>query len=162
MVVLEKIKEYSYNIATIGGLGKWKTGAFIASLLAFPLLIFDRFLYVCSASVFYWFIFLLVAASCLIIYFASNFVDHGYVDNIVWDKVIGLMLTFAYIPLKFRLMLFGFIIFHLINFLRPFILRKCLVQKINELPLGIEIISGDIISGFICNFFLQLIFWIMA
>ena len=162
MVILEKIKEICFNVATIGGLGKWRTGSFLASLLAFPLLIFDRILYDISPTLFYWFICLFLVFCWLVIYFALNFISDEYPSTIVIDKVIGMMITFAFIPLKWKLMVFGFIFFHVVDFFRPLVLREGLGRKINELPFGLGILAGDAVSGVICNLFLQLIVWLMV
>ena len=162
MAILEKIKKFSFNIASIGGLGRWKTGNFVASLLAFPLLAVDRILYNFSSTLFYWFVALSLGFGWLITYFALKFISDEYPSSIVINKVIGMMITFAFIPLKWKLMVFGFIFFHIVDFFRPILLREGLGRKINELPFGLGILAGDIVSGVICNVFLQLIVWLMV
>ena len=161
MLTLQKAKEVSYNIATFGKFGKSTLGMFLASLLAFPILFVDRIFYNIWPSLSYWFLGLVFVSSALIILLALNLISDEYPSNIVLNKVIGMMITFAFIPLKLKLMLFGFIFFHIINFLRPFLFNKTIGEKISNLPFGLGILVGDIITGVFCNIFLQIIVWVV-
>ncbi|MBD3231677.1 hypothetical protein GF322_03365 [Candidatus Dependentiae bacterium] len=161
MFIFQKIKEISFKLASFGRLGQSTLGMFLSSLAAFPILFLGRILYDINSTIFYWFIGLVVVFSIVIISFALHFISDEYPSNIVLDKVIGMMLTFAFIPLRWKLMLFGFVFFHVVNFFRPFLFCKTLGKRINELPFGLGILAGDVVTGVICNIFLQIIVWVV-
>jgi len=161
MLIVNKIKEICFNVATFGKLGEWWIGGFLATVIVFPSLFLGRFLYGYFPTIFYWLVFILVVFSFVSIYLALNIISDKYPSVIVLDKVWGMFVAFAYIPLQWKLMLVGFVLFHMINFLRPILFCKTLGKRIDELPFKLGIIVGDLISGLICNIFLQLIVWIM-
>jgi phosphatidylglycerophosphatase A len=162
MLIFDKIKKLSFKIATVGGMGEWRSGKLLASLFAFPILFLFKVFYGIAPNFLFWLILGLVFCSVLVVHFALSFVPGESSSPIVLDKVIGLMITFAFIPLKWKLMIFGFVLFHLINIFRPFLFCKTLGKNIEKLPGAIGIVAGDAISGIICNVFLQLIVWIMS
>lgn len=161
MLILEKLKKISFDIATFGGLGDWKSGGILASFLAFPILLLGKVLYNFIPTYFFWIISFLILLSFLVIFLALRFISDKYPSQIVLDKVIGMVITFVCVPLKWKLMLFGFIFFHALNFFRTFLFCKTLGEKMDDLPFGLGIIVGDIISGLMCNIVLHLIVWIM-
>lgn len=161
MLIMNKIKEICFNVATFGKLGEWWIGGFLSTVAAFPILFSGRLLYDVSPNLFWWSILVLFILSFVSIYLALNVISDEYPSVIVLDKVWGMIVAFAYIPLQWKLILFGFVLFHLINFLRPLLFCKTLGKKIDELPFHLGVIVGDLVSGLICNLFLQLIVWIM-
>ena len=162
MSILAKIKDISFAVATFGKIGEWKGGFLLASLAAFPVLFLTRGVYDIAPDFYYWFFAILLILSFVCIYLAINFISDKYPSVIVLDKVLGMMLTFFLIPLKFKLMLFGFILFHAINLLRPYVFSKNLGQRIDDLPLGLGIIAGDLVSGLMSNIILQLMVWVVG
>jgi len=162
MYILEKLREVCFNVATIGKLGEWRGGGFIASLFAFPLLLVSRFFYDVAHYIFYWTVGIFILFYFLIIYLALGFISDRYTSDIVLDRIVGMFIAFAFVPLKWKLMLLGFIMFHVINFFRPFFFYKILEEKIEKFSLSLKIFVGSLLSGLICNIFLQLIIWVMG
>ncbi len=161
MVILEKIRELSFNIATLGKLGEWRAGGLIASFFAFPLLLIFRLGGDFIQSFFWVLVGIFIIFYFLIIYFALTFISDRYPSDIVLDRIVGLCIAFAYVPLKWKLMFLGFVMFHIINFFRPFFFYKILEEKIERFSFSLKIFIGSILSGAICNIFLQLIVWVM-
>ena len=161
MFILKKLNEISFDIASLGKIGKWNGGGILASSFAFPIILIGNILFDFSPAFFYWSLAVLAGISLLIIFLAVNFVAADrYPSDIVLDKVWGMIVTFAFVPLKWKLMIFGFVAFHIINFLRPFLFNKSLGERLEHLPFGVGIWAGDLVSGFFCNIFLQLIIWV--
>ncbi len=162
MKFLENIKEHCYKIATLGRIGRWWFGGIIATIFAFPVIVLGKFIYEFSSTFFYWSTGITLIISFLIVWIATKHISTQYSANIVIDKVIGMCVAFFFVPLHWKMILFGFILFNVINFLRPILFRKSLGDNIEKLPLGVGIISGDIISGITSNLIMQLIIWVMS
>ena len=163
MLFLEKIKKISLNIATFGRLGRLgRVGGIIASVVAFPLIFSGKFIYEISPQFFWWMVAIFSAISFFVVFLANLYLPEEDSSRIIYDEVIGVLVAFIYVPLAWKIMVFGFILFHIINFLRPFLFCNFLGRKIENLPLGIGIFAGDLISGLVCNLFLQLMVWVMA
>ena len=87
--------------------------------------------------------------------------EAGQEAKIVLDKIIGVMAAFIYVPLKLRVVIFGFILFHVINTFQVFNFYKRIIKYAESLPGALGIIGSDILSGLLVNLFLQLIYWVM-
>ncbi|WP_111977042.1 phosphatidylglycerophosphatase A family protein [Algibacillus agarilyticus] len=72
---------------------------------------------------------------------ALNTHDH---PAIVWDEVVGLMITFWYIPLTWQNIIIGFVLFRFFDILKPWPI-KWVDQKVHG---GFGIMLDDILAGF--------------
>jgi len=177
MDIFEKIKEISLEVVTFGKLGYIKFGDIIASAFAIPFLFLFKGLYEINESIFYWSISLGLILSIIIIQIAiqkkpvekseDEESEPEVIDTecgeakIVLDKIIGVMAAFIYVPLKLRVVIFGFVLFHIINTFQVFAFYKRIIKYAENLPGALGIIGSDILSGLLVNLFLQLIYWVM-
>ena len=161
MFILQKIRELSFKIATIGKIGEWTGGSLVASSLAFPVILASRLSIDFIQPVFWTGVGIFLVLYFFILYFALGFISDRYPSDIVLDRFVGLLIAFAYIPLKWKLMLLGFCMFHVINFFRPFFFYKLFEEKLERFSLSLKIFIGTILSGILCNILLQLILWVM-
>ncbi len=161
MFILGKIREFSFNFATIGRLGGWLGGGLIASLLAFPLILIFRFFENLTPDFFTWLLIFCLIFYVLIIFFAVGFVSDRFPSEIVLDRIVGLTIAFWSIPMQWKLLVTGFIAFHLFNFFRVFFFYKVLEEKLEKISYSLKIIIGSMVSGFLCNLFLRLIVWLI-
>jgi hypothetical protein len=160
MFILEKLKEYSFDLATVGRIGSWFGGGLIASFLAFPLILILRFFANITPYFFYWLLVSLFIFYVIIIFLAVNFISDRFPSEIVLDRIVGLTIAFWAIPIHWKLMVVSFFAFHLINFFRPFFFYKILEEKIEKFSFALSIIIGSIISGVLLNLFMRLVVWI--
>lgn len=66
--------------------------------------------------------------------------DHG---SIVWDEVVGMMVTFLFIPINITNLIIGFILFRLFDILKPWPIR--MFDK--NVHGGFGIMIDDIVAG---------------
>lgn len=161
MFILQKIREISFKIATLGKIGEWTGGSLVASLLGFPIILISRLTFDFIEPVFWSAVGVLFVLYFFILYFALGFVADKYPSDIVLDRLVGILISFAFVPLKWKLMLIGFIMFQVINFFRPFLFYKLFEEKLERFSFSLKIFTGTIVSGIICNILLQLILWVM-
>ena len=106
------LSQFSFEFVTLYKLGESHLGKFLAPLLAFPLLFLFRLVYDWDAALFYWVCLILGALIFAAVNFALKFATDEFDSSvIVWDKVIGLMVAFMTIPLRIKLMIFGYLLF---------------------------------------------------
>ncbi len=159
---IERIKKSCFSISRFGALGSWSPGGFIASLFAIPVLLFFRSVFWFSSTLFHWLVMLFVVVVLVIIQAAYNFSPERAKREIVLDKLAGTLIAFLYVGLKWRVIVFGFILFHIFNAIRPTFFYKKISEYIERLPGAIGILGADILSGFLVNILLQIIFWVMS
>jgi len=91
---------------------------------------------------------ILLAAFCLIGIWASNrsepIFGNGDPSQAVVDEVIGLLVTFCFIPLTrdWRLIAAGFLLFRVFDILKPYP-----ANRLQDLPGGLGICADDIVAG---------------
>jgi phosphatidylglycerophosphatase A len=76
--------------------------------------------------------------------------DH---PGIVWDEIVGMMLTLAFIPFSWTAMAVGFLLFRLFDILKPWPIRV-VDQRLGG---GLGIMLDDVIAAIIANIVLRLI-----
>jgi len=161
MRVSEKIKTVCYAIATLGSLGEWALGGVFASALAIPLLFLYRSVYWLSGTIFYWLVVSSIALSALIMQVALQRTEATVRSPIVLDKIIGVMIALIGIQLRWRVVIFGFILFHFLNTLKPFWWYRSVIDRIERIPGVMGLVGSDLLSGALVNVFLHLITWVM-
>ena len=157
----EKIKQFCLSFATFGALGEWRLGGVVASLFAIPTMLFFRSVYWLSNIFFYWFV-LFLAALVVVVVQAALLLDFEKAQRAaVLDKIVGVMISFIGVSLKWRVIIFGFILFHFLNTMQPFAYYRKIVRYIEKLPGIFGIFGAEILSGFLVNLSLHLIAWVM-
>lgn len=81
--------------------------------------------------------------------------DHGGHDRqeIVVDEVIGYLITMTWLPMNWRSVLVGFILFRILDIWKPFPIGY-LDKKIQG---GLGVIADDVAAGLIANVALQIV-----
>lgn len=161
MRIKENLKTFSLQIATFGSLGEWSFGGILASTIAIPLILLFRSLFWLNQTLFYATAALGVILTIVVIQFSYDQDPEHAHYTVVLDKIIGVMISLLFLPLSWRIIIFSFCLFHIINRLQPIIFYRRLVRYINRLPGAIGILGADILSGVLVNFFIQLIAWVM-
>jgi phosphatidylglycerophosphatase A len=161
MRIWEKIKTASYKIATIGGLGKWKLGILVASLIAFPLIFALDLIGKINGALLLWSLILIIILFGVIINFALRVEQENVRETIVLDKVLGLIIAFLMVPLRWRVMIFGFVLFYIFNTIKIPTYYK-IVSKLEKLPWSLGVIIPDVLTGLCVNLFLQIMIWALG
>ena len=154
------LTKISFEVTTFHGLGKSWIGRILAPVFAFPLLFLFRMFFEFDSNIFYWTVLVLAALIFVMVTLVLRMPDFNR-SSIVLDETVGNMVSFIAIPFKFKLMLFGYILFFVINFLRYPLFKNFLGSKLDNLPGAFGIFAGDLFTGFITNIFLQLLLWVV-
>jgi phosphatidylglycerophosphatase A len=97
----------------------------------------------------------LVATSILL----SNDAEHSFgrrdPKQIIIDECAGQWLTFFMVPLTFRTLLLGFVLFRFFDVVKPFA-----VHRLEELEDGVGITMDDVAAGVLANVTLHATIWI--
>lgn len=162
MGAFERIKRFSFIVATFGVLRNWPFGGLVASACAIPALLLFRSLYWVSTTLFYWLAALSVAACVGIIQLAI--IDRpDRVNKIILDKFLGVVIALLGVPLvKWRVIIFGFILFHVIDLLKPFAWYNKIIVYIERLPGAFGVLGAEVLAGVFVNGFLHLMAWVMG
>jgi phosphatidylglycerophosphatase A len=166
MVVSEKVKQSCYAIATLGCLGEWIIGGVIASTLSIPFMFLYKSIYWLNTTLFTWFLAASILALFLIIHFAFGLrpqpgeTDRFPIKNIVLNKIVGGMVVLIGVPLKWRIVIFGFVLFHVLDWIKPFPWYRKIFSRIESMPGVFGVVGAEVFSGILVNAFLQLIIWI--
>ncbi|MCK4517177.1 hypothetical protein KAT92_00235, partial [Candidatus Babeliales bacterium] len=94
-----KVKSWSFQFATLWSLGEWWLGGIFASTLAIPFLLLLQSIFWLSQPLFYWSIALGAMVFLVLIQWALLHDPEKESSVIVIDKIVGVIIAFAYIPL---------------------------------------------------------------
>jgi len=158
--MIEKIKEICFKISTFGPLGYWATGSVVACFATIPVLYLARALYWFHVPISFLTLLLLGALCVIIIHLALTFSTDKDPSMIVLDRAFGFALVFVGVPLSIKFLAVGFILFNLLNFLRPFLLYRLWNFSLEELPGVLGMLTGPVVTGIIINLFFQFASWI--
>jgi phosphatidylglycerophosphatase A len=159
MSILSRIYKISYDIATIKSLGRTKIGALVASFLVFPLLVCMQLLARVSTAFLQWFVISGIVLFLFMIYGAMKHDPENGAGAIVLNRVLGLLIAFWAVPLRLKVMFFGFILFHVIDYFLPAFFKK-FFDKLSSLPGLLGVVAKDVIAGLLVNMLLLLILWV--
>lgn len=164
MNVMEKIRQYCLKVASFWGIGEWPFGSIIASLFAFIILTLGKAAFLISDSFGYLFYLLFFGISFLIVWLALNAISEKNASIIVLDKVVGTTIALSGIVLKashWKLILIGFITFHVLIFCRTVFLRYKFFRQIEELPGALGVFATDGVFSIGVNIVLRFIQWLL-
>jgi len=162
MGATEKIKNFCFKFATFGALGEWWLGGVVASVFAIPSLLFFQSVYWFSHKIFYWFLLFCAILFFIVIQYAIYADPEKAPRTIVLDKVIGVMIALAGVPLRWRVIIFGFLMFHVLNTLKPFFWYRKVIRRVERVPGILGVLGADVLSAALVNVFLHTIAWVMG
>lgn len=74
--------------------------------------------------------------------------------EIVIDEVLGMLITMVWLPMTWQAMLLGFVLFRVLDILKPFPIG--LIDK--KVQGGLGVIADDVVAGILANIALQVIY----
>ncbi len=155
--MIEKLQHWSLGLATLGRVGYWPSGSFVASLLALVLLAAGRVVYLLSPTAMQVCTFIVLIVFLLAMQLGMG-VRTEQSPRIVLDRTLGAMLAFygiAFSPDYWRLIIFGLLLFHLFNLLLSYVRIKQ-VQTLSALPGVLGLVASEVFSGLLVNIILRL------
>lgn len=139
------------SIVTLGPIGYLPAPGTMASLATIPLvLIANAYL---SPTLYLLF--------CGVIFFLGIFIIQKLrfsfdlskdPSHIVIDEVAGCMITFACVPITAKTLIFGFVLFRLLDIFKLGLIKKC-----EELPGAWGIMVDDLVAGLLANVIMQIV-----
>ncbi|EOR92864.1 Phosphatidylglycerophosphatase A [Arcticibacter svalbardensis MN12-7] len=136
-------------ISTSLGIGYIKGGGTIASLLCCICLYYSR---TCGISPS---LSVLIALIIFAVgwYTAEKMEPLWGKDNyrIVIDEIAGMYVTMLFVPLSFKTLVVGFLLFRLFDITKPFYIRR-----LEKLPGGLGVMMDDVLAGIYANLILQI------
>jgi hypothetical protein len=164
--MIEKIKNFFIQIATLGTLGNWFFGGVVSAILAIPFLYLIQLFYNRFPGIFHS-IWLAAVLLCVVsIYMAIK--EHK--NSIILHKFIGVMIAFYIIPLTLKIVFSGILLFYLWDFLISFMISKhhfiFFKNQDESEPARVkqlfQLLFPSIMSGIIVNLFLHTALWIAS
>lgn len=71
--------------------------------------------------------------------------------EIVIDEVVGFLITMTWLPLNWKSILLGFLLFRCLDILKPFPIRR-IDERVKG---GLGVMADDMVAGILANIFLQ-------
>lgn len=107
-----------------------------------------------NAAVFWFLYLLLLSITILITNKAKDNFGTEDPKQIIIDESIGQLITFFLIPLSWRVLVLGFLLFRFYDIVKPFP-----VYKFEDLEDGLGITMDDVVAGILANISLVIILW---
>ncbi len=98
---------------------------------------------------------------CLVLFFVAVWASHEHSiflnqkdpSEIVIDEYLGYLITMVWLPLSWKTILLGFVLFRLLDIFKPSLIGW--IDKKSKGGFGI--VADDVIAGIIANIFMQVI-----
>ncbi|OGW89898.1 MAG: hypothetical protein A3A73_01345 [Omnitrophica bacterium RIFCSPLOWO2_01_FULL_50_24] len=136
-----------HRIATCGPIGKvsWGGGTF-GSLIAVPFIFFAP-----TTSWYY----LVVTGTLLVVAVWTSGVTAADLkdsdpNSVVIDEVVGMLISFCFVPVTWKTLAVGFVLFRTFDIVKPPPIRW-----VERLPKGFGIVLDDVAAGIYANLILQ-------
>lgn len=151
MDLFERAKNCLYQAATFSIAGNHPWGGAAASALAYPLIMLGRMVYVFSVDFFYntFIIALLLFLGMLQFVLDSLPLDRR--NDIVVNRILGLVIGYYYVPLQLRFIIMSFIVFHALRSMLPRLILSNWKIDLEASPGLFGVISLDIVTGIATN-----------
>ena len=111
--------------------------------------------FLASNAVTFWYLYLLLL--CITIFITDKAKENFGVEDpkqIIIDESVGQLITFFLIPLSWRVLILGFLLFRFYDIVKPFP-----VYKFEDLEDGLGITMDDVVAGILANISLFIILW---
>ena len=101
-----------------------------------------------------WYLLILVALSLFGVWISNKATSYFFKEKdnkrIVIDEIIGFLIAMFLIPFEFKFILAAFIIFRVIDIIKPFPIRR-----LEKLPGGWGVMCDDLLAGVYANLIMQ-------
>lgn len=157
MNIFERAKNTLYTIATFNITGSYPWGGIAASLLAYPLVMLGRMTYLFSVDLFYNFFIIFMMVFLGMIQFVLDSLPIDRRNDIVINRLLGIMIGYYYIPFQFKFIIISLLTFHTLRAALPkFIISQWKID-LEACPGLAGAVSLDIITGVVSNICIHLL-----
>ena len=154
--MFDVVKKYSAHVVSCGVSFQLPLGTMIGSLLAFPLLGLEQMLAYFSATLAFWFLFVVALVSLVSLYVVTLTYDE---IPLVIDKVLGLAIFCKGQGWAIKLMMVSFVFFHVLRGLFPFLVKKIVGHSIS-FGTFLDILWPSITAGIAGNVLMRFMMWV--
>lgn len=154
-----KIKEWCLKVASLGNIGHLPFGAQVAALAAFPVLVILGWLLAVSPFIFYLTVGLIVSVVLVAVYGALLCECDHHPGIIVLNNFLGILVACMFIPLTIKFAAIGFLLFYLVKFTVPLVIKAVFKIELERWPIFLQLIGIDFVAGLLVNIFLQFVWW---
>jgi phosphatidylglycerophosphatase A len=159
MSIQEKVRAKIYACATAYGLGKNKLYARLLSAASIPFTFLTHTLLSTQYKSLIFFTLIITLSGFIIHSIAASRMQKEEYSHLIVHHLIGVFLTFWGIPFKIKLVVFGFIVFHLITFVHARF-DNSLTKHIPYVSERTKFFLASILGGISMNMYLRLLLWI--
>jgi len=156
----EMLKKFFSTIISFGLPHYLPLASLLGSLLAIPFIIGWRLVCDLMPPIAHGLLLAYIVVMVVALFFVAR-LPHDQQPRFVADKVAGLFVTFAWIPLAVRVMLVGFCLFHIIRVLLPLIMKKLLNIDCERFGLFVATVVYTVLSGAVANGIVRIMLWTM-
>ncbi len=156
------INEWCIYLSTFGGLGRWIGGGFLATLWALALVLIGKGIYLISPVSAYWVLGIFLLSTAVIVAIAAPAITIEDKRTIILGKLVGMVVAFAGIPFElhyWKLLFAGFLLFHVLNFLKPLLLYNEKLKKLSHSNF-FDLFITELMFGFFVNMFIRIGIWL--
>lgn len=142
-------------------LGALPGGAIIGSLIGllyiiiFHVLVQTHPIYILTSTI------ILIAACMLITSQALAHTPPPLQHSCILNKICGIIVSFLFLPIWMKLLLFGFLLFHILSFYQQALLSNGFLYRFWFYDGVIGLFSRDLTIGFCINLLLRSMLWVM-
>ncbi len=133
----------------------------VGSLYAFPLLLLFRLIHTYFPMVAMWGLGIMLFISFIALYRSLRLASQQQVA-IALDKMWGMVVVFIHIPLLWKFVVVGFISFHVIRVLMPWLGRRLFSIDFYHWGMLPGLIALTLCSGLVVNGMLHLMLWMVS
>ena len=155
-----KIREFCFNVSTLGPVGGYRLKNQIAPLFAIPLLYFVRIISVIKPGFVFLFFILLALFISIASHLALNFLTDESPSHLVINKVVGFFLALVSIPFGLKFLITGYALFLIADIFWPFVFSHVWNINLKNLPGILGFLLESVIAGATVNIFFRLVVWL--
>ncbi len=122
-------------------------GSLVGLLLAFFLAKLNIYIYIILTLLFF------IAGIFITSFVQKNYFNTEDPGPIVWDEIVGILVTFIFVPMNIYNLILGFVLFRIFDIFKPWPINWA-DQRLSS---GLGIMLDDIIAGVYANIAIQLI-----
>lgn len=155
-----KIKSWCLFFSTLGPLGEWGGAAYYATACAVPVLYIIKAISWMTPSIFLFFYTLLAAAVVIVLHLGLVTAPDKDRRTFILGTAFLFTAAFLGISINSKMILVGYLFYHLFITLVPLWLEKTFSYRIQDLPHVAALLAPDLGAAVLVNVMLRFIVWV--
>jgi ABC-type long-subunit fatty acid transport system fused permease/ATPase subunit len=155
-----KIKSWCLFFSTLGPLGEWQGAAYYATACAVPALYIIKAISWMTPGLFLFFYLLLSAVVAIVLHFGLIAAPDNDRQTFVLGTAFLFTAAFLGISVNVKMMVVGYLFYHLFIAVAPPWFEKTLSCRIQDLPHLAALLVPDLCAAALVNIMLRFILWV--